>query len=247
MAFFGNLAHTATPWLLFYIYVNVVSHNYQSTQNKILIASVIVCRIIRVYCGYYGEILQNQAGVKMYRLLSNAIVKKTFKCSPLTNKKISVTHLNKMMDTDCSILLLYPAKLAYFIENILVFVILSVLVIYVASWPGVIGISLVALNLLFRFYFKKTINDMDKDLVVLTNRRIKTTIEVFNIIKFIKANALESCYFNKLRDLRYEEVTLLKEKLYLEMVQNIVVMVSKPIIVVLVIKLIILFNYTLNL
>lgn len=182
----------------------------------------------------------------MYRLVSNAIVKKTFKCSPLTNKKISVTHLSKMMDTDCSILLMYPAKYAYFIENILCFLLLSVLVIYVASWPGVIGIFLVAANLFFRFLFKKAINDMDKDLAVKTNQRINTTIEVFNIVKFIKANALECCYFNKLRQLRLDEVGILKEKLYLEMVQNIVVMVSKPLIVVLVVKLIILFQYTLN-
>ena len=182
----------------------------------------------------------------MYRLVSNAIVKKTFNTSPLTNKNISVTHLNKMMDTDCSILLMYPNKLAYFIENILCFVILSALVIYVASWPGVIGIALVAANLFFRFYFKRAINVMDKDLSVLTVARIKTTIEVFNIIKFIKANALESCYYNKLRQLRLDEVTKLKEKLYLEMVQNIVVMVSKPIIVVLVVKLIILFGYKLD-
>jgi len=152
-----------------------------------------------------------------------------------------------MMDTDCSILLLYPAKLAYFIENIMVFVILSVLVIYVASWPGVIAISLVAANLFFRFLFKKSINDIDKELGVQTNRRVKTTIEVFNIIKFIKANALECCYFNKLRDLRLAEVGVLKHKLYLEMVQNVVVMVSKPIIVTLVAKLIISFNMTLNL
>ena len=100
-------------------------------------------------------------------------------------------------------------------DNILCFVILAVLVIYVASWPGVIGISLVAANLFFRFLFKKAISNIDKDLGVLTNRRIKTTIEVFNIIKFIKANALECCYFNKLRDLRLTEVTILKEKLYM--------------------------------
>ena len=97
----------------------------------------------------------------MYRLVSNAVVKKTFKCSPLTNKKISATNLNKMVDTDCSILLMYPVKYAYFIENILCFVLLSVLVVYVASWPGVIGISLVAANLFFRFLFKRAINKMD--------------------------------------------------------------------------------------
>ena len=51
---------------------------------------------------------------------------------------------------------------------------------------------------------------MDLKLRKLTNARISTTIETFNIIKFIKANALESCYYNKLRDLRKIEVEELK-------------------------------------
>lgn len=161
MALFGNFCHCLTAYLLYFLYLNVAHKTYQTTQNKILIGAIVLCRIIRVYCGYYGEILQNQAGVKMYRLVSNAVVKKTFKCSPLTNKKISATNLNKMVDTDCSILLMYPVKYAYFIENILCFVLLSVLVVYVASWPGVIGISLVAANLFFRFLFKRAINKMD--------------------------------------------------------------------------------------
>lgn len=176
MALIGNLCHCATPVLLYFIYINVTHNAYLTPANRLLVFIVVGCRIIRVYCGYYGEILQNQAGVKMYRLVANAIVKKTFRCSPLTNKKISVTHLNKMMDTDCSILLMYPAKLAYFIENILCFLILATLVILVGGWPGVIGICLVGANLIFRFLFKKIINNMDRDLLVVTNKRIKTTI-----------------------------------------------------------------------
>ena len=176
MAFFGNLCHCATPILLYFIYVNVVHHKYLTSQNRLLVFITVACRIIRVYCGYYGDILQNQVGVKMYRLVSNTIVKKTFRSSPLTNKKISVTHLNKMVDTDCSILLMYPVKLTYFIENILCFVILATLVVVVSSWAGVIGIALVGANLIFRFLFKKIINNMDKDLLIVTNKRIKTTI-----------------------------------------------------------------------
>ena len=49
-----------------------------------------------------------------------------------------------------------------------------------------------------------------------------------------------------MRTLRLTEVSQLKDKLMLEMIQNIIVMVSKPIIVVLVVKLIILFGDTLN-
>ena len=120
--------------------------------------------------------MQNQAGVKMYRLASNAVVKKTLKCSPLTNKKISATNLNKMVDTDCSIILLHPTRYATFIENILNFILLSALVVYVSAWPGVIGIVLIGANLFFRFLFKRAIGSMDKDLAVLTKDRVSTTI-----------------------------------------------------------------------
>ena len=165
-----------TVYLLYFLYINVVNKRYQTTQNILLLIGVVLTRIIRVCCGYYGDIIQNQIGVKMYRLAANAIVKKTLKCSPLTNKKISPTNLNKMMDTDCSILLMYPQKYSYFIENILCFILLSALVIYVATWPGVIGIVLIAANLFFRLLFKKAINAMDRDLAVLTNNRVSTTI-----------------------------------------------------------------------
>ena len=79
---------------------------------------------------------------------------------------------------------------------------LSGIILFAAGIPGLIGIILLGSNLLMRFLFKKVINKVDKDLNTLTKKRVTTTIEVFNIIKFIKANALESCYFNKLRDLR---------------------------------------------
>ena len=105
---------------------------------------------------------------------------------------------------------MYPNKLAYFIENIIIFILLSTLVVIIAGWPGVVGILCYAINLVMRFYYKKAINKMDKSLAKLTNARISTTIETFNIIKFIKANALESCYYNKLRDLRKIEVEELK-------------------------------------
>ena len=108
------------------------------------------------------------------------------------------------MDTDCKNVMMYPNKHCYYIENILSFICLSWLIVYVASWPGVIGIILVGVNLIFRFYFKHKLVVMDDDLEKFTKARVMTTIEVINIIKFIKANALEACYYNKLRQLRLD-------------------------------------------
>lgn len=54
LALIGNLSHCATPYILYFLYLNVLHNQYQTTQNKIFIGVIIICRILRVYCGYYG-------------------------------------------------------------------------------------------------------------------------------------------------------------------------------------------------
>ena len=56
------------------------------------------------------------------------------------------------------------------------FVLLSILIVYVASWPGVIGIALVSANLFFRFLFKQAMMKMDEKLAELTIDRVSATI-----------------------------------------------------------------------
>ena len=159
---FGVFCHSITPLLLYFIYDNIIQDRVHSLDNKILVLAVVICRIFRTFCCYYGEIKQNKAGLKMYRLMVNAIVKKTIACSPLTNKNISATQLSKTMQTDCSLLLLYPVKLSFFIENIISFVMLSAIILYAAGFAGFIGICMVGTYLIFRFLFKKVINRIDK-------------------------------------------------------------------------------------
>lgn len=62
---------------------------------------------------------------------------------------------------------------------------------------------------------------------------------MFNIIKLIKTNALESCYFNKMRSIRMQEVKELKVKLLFEMIQNSFILIVKPTVVAIVFKLIV--------
>ena len=56
---------------------------------------------------------------------------------------------------------MYPNKLAYFIENVIILILLSTLISIIAGWSGVIGILFYATYLVMRFYFKNIINDMD--------------------------------------------------------------------------------------
>lgn len=151
----GTFCHMIGPLLLFYIYKNIAEGNIKSSQNQALVIAIVVCRLIRVLGCYYGDIEQNKAGLKIYRLMANAILKKTINCSPLTNKNISSAELSKMMHSDCSVLQMYPAKLSYMIENGVAFVVLSGTIIWVSGLIGIIGILLLGANFLFRYLFRK--------------------------------------------------------------------------------------------
>ena len=181
----------------------------------------------------------NEIGLKMYQLVCMAVTTKTLRCSPLSNKKISPSQLTKMMHNDCYNIISYPAKVGVMIEMIITHAILPVIAIYVAGVPGAIGIALLFIIIILRFIFKRQLAAGDKRIGILSNQRIKATIEIFNIIKLIKANSLESCYFNKLRDLRIAEVVELRFKVLLEMIQNTTITINKPLILILVSKLLV--------
>ena len=138
----------------------------------------------------------------MMRLVSNALVTKVLKYSPLTNKSITVAEISKLMDTDCPLIKIYPIKLAFLLEQIIGIILLSVTIIYVSGVAGLIGICIFGVSIFMRTFLKILKENSDKEMGIWTNKRVKASIELFNIIKFIKTTALESFYFNKLRSLR---------------------------------------------
>lgn len=144
-----------------------------------------------------------------------------------------------MMHNDCYNIISYPPKLGVMVEMIITHICLPIIAIYVAGVPGVIGIALLFIAIFTRFIFKKHLAAGDKRISFLSNQRIKATIEVFNIIKLIKVNSLESCYFNKLRELRIAEVVELRFKVLLEMIQNTTITITKPLLMILVAKLLV--------
>ena len=62
------------------------------------------------------------------------------------------------------------------------------------------------------------------------------------MIKFIKANALEICYFNKLREIRIVEVEKLKAKLFLDISQTIIIVIAKMLILFIIMKIVSIFG-----
>jgi len=127
-----------------------------------MVITVVMCRLLRVFCCYYGEMSLNEIGLKMYQLVSLIITKKTLKCSPLSNKNIKSSELTKMMHTDCYNIITYPARIGVMVENTITHICLPLIAVHVAGLPGLIGILLLFTALFLRFAFKKMLATGEK-------------------------------------------------------------------------------------
>jgi hypothetical protein len=87
-----------------------------------------------------------------------------------------MTKLSKMMHTDCSMLIIYPTKLGSAIENTINQIISSAIIVYVSGLAGFIGIVFLLITMLIRYLMKKKIDDTGKELNMLSNKRITSTI-----------------------------------------------------------------------
>jgi len=93
----------------------------------------------------------------MYQLISEAIIRKSLNCSTLSNKKITVSEMSKIMHIDCEKLMYYPIKNASVVEGVLYFILLSALVVYLAGLAGAIGLVCLSLLVSIRYCMKKII------------------------------------------------------------------------------------------
>ena len=98
-----------------------------------------------------------EIGLEMYRLTAYAIIKKTLRCSPLSNQNLSVSDMTKMMHNDCAMILNYPAKLAQLLDYSLNIIISTTIVIYVSGLSGFLGFLVLFVTLFFRFLVRQKV------------------------------------------------------------------------------------------
>lgn len=98
-----------------------------------------------------------EIGLEMYRLTAYAIVRKTFRCSPLSNQTLSVSDMTKMMHNDCAMIMNYPTKLALVLDYSLNIIISTAIVIYVSGLSGFLGLLFMFATLFVRFLVKQKV------------------------------------------------------------------------------------------
>jgi ATP-binding cassette subfamily C (CFTR/MRP) protein 2 len=130
------------------------------------------------------------------------MVKKSLKYSVLCNKKFKMGELANLLQVDCFRLGQFPKNLSNVINIIyvLIFSIAFMAFLVQAAFLSGFGVILIAsaVNLLI----SRRNAGYQKDIANATDERMKATNEVFNNIKFIKVNAWEEYFYDKLQRLR---------------------------------------------
>ena len=144
------------------------------------------------------------------------MVSKAMRYSTLCNKQFKMGQISSLMQVDCFRLSLLPKNFnsIIFITYCLIFsIVFMALVVGVAFLAGFGVLFLISvINLLI----SRVTGRYQKEIAKATDNRMKITNEVFNNIKFIKVNAWEEYFYDKLMARRGEEVGWLRKKLFLE-------------------------------
>jgi ABC-type bacteriocin/lantibiotic exporter with double-glycine peptidase domain len=151
-------------------------------------------------------------GKEMHNIISRAVLAKTFSVSLLSNNNISSSELLKLMQVDMDRVMAFPEIQTYLFSNLCGVGTNIFVTIFLFGWAGLIGIVVFVATLLVRFAFKNTLNEYDEEIAEERGKRIRSTVDIFNIIKLIKVAALEMPYYRKLVDLRVSEVNSSKSK-----------------------------------
>lgn len=205
-----------TPVLIYFISVYLVDKTKTLGIGFFYLGIVVLVRFFRsffdAHCGYSFLLL----GSDIANSLSLGMVNKALSFSVLCNKKFKMGELANLMQVDCARLLLFPKNFSaviFFLYSIVFAIVFMSLIIGPAFLAG-FAVTLVAG--LINVFISRFTARFQANLATETDNRMKISNEIFNNIKFIKVNAWEEYFYDKLEAKRKEELGWVKKKFMTE-------------------------------
>ncbi|KAL4482732.1 hypothetical protein ABPG73_021392 [Tetrahymena malaccensis] len=212
ICFFQSGALMSTPYIIKALIEYSSNENLDYIMGIILICAVILQRIIICILSNHSNFQFNLLGFDLTNTVSVAILQKSFRYSLSSTDDYKVGNLVNMIQVDAQRLLLLCNQLSItcFVPFQIVFSILLM--------PDTIGISqlfgvAVMLIMWIANYFVARLSfKYSKFYKQEKDDRMKITTEIFNAIKFIKANAWEQYFYDKLDFKRQKELSFVAKK-----------------------------------
>ncbi|CAD8100453.1 unnamed protein product [Paramecium primaurelia] len=201
------------PLIIHYVLIYVSNEEKTKSDGIILISIIFAVRIIGILSQSHSKLMLILAGQDAMAIVSMQIMNKCLKLSTLSNTQRTIGEITNLIQVDAQ-------KMVYASNNLLNISIIPIqtliTLIYIYREIGVtvfVGITIIVLTLIANHFLGKQLLLSQKAVLKSKDDRIKQTNEVFQQIKFIKINAYESIFQNKIEQLREAERICIKKRL----------------------------------
>jgi ABC-type multidrug transport system fused ATPase/permease subunit len=202
-----------TPMIIFFI-CSMLEDPPENMNSWCVFWMIItpLCRFLRSFFDAHGTYQLGVIGCDVANCVALGMVNKSLKYSTLCNKKFKMGEISSLMQVDCFRLSLYPKSLngMIFVSYSLVYSIVFMAVLVHYAFLAGFGVLLIAS--IANMIISRSTTKFTKELATATDNRMKITNEVFNNVKFVKVNAWEEYFYDKLIKRRSEEVNWIHRK-----------------------------------
>jgi len=227
----GYSACSFGPVLILTALVNHFSGAAKLTtaQLWILVCLMFVLPLIGAVLAAHSNIILAHIGVQFRNVLVNAIYRKSLTISSSSRQQTSTGQIINMFSNDTAML----QRFLFFINNLfLAPFIIGICLYLIYEQVGVstfVGLGLIIASFPLNGLVFNWLNEVRKEKVKLTDKRIKTMNEILNGVRVIKFYAWEEAFQAKIAVIRDAEVQLLKKIAYIVAIAFSLVLTAIPV------------------
>ncbi|CAD8141597.1 unnamed protein product [Paramecium octaurelia] len=173
---------------------------------------IIVVRVFNAISYQNSFYMLRKLGYDQHSAVSVSVMKKTLNVSFQSNKQYKTGEIMNIMQVDLQRILQFNIAVASVIFLPFQIGISFYLLFDFIGISCLAGLGVMILGLLINFLLGRWGWRLQKQVMVAKDNRTKQAHEIFSQIKFIKANAFEEYFKNKLLRFREKEIQLIKRK-----------------------------------
>ena len=195
-----------TPVLIYLISEYLIYSEKTVSQGVMWLIIVSLVRFFRSFFEGHGGYKLVLLGLNMGNTMALSMVKKSLKYSVLCNKKFKMGELANLLQVDCFRLAQFPKNMSQVLNIVYVLIFGICFMAYLVQASFLAGFGVIFLASLLNMIVSRKVAAYQKGIADSTDNRMKATNEVFNNIKFIKVNAWEEYFYDKIEFLRGVEL-----------------------------------------
>lgn len=197
-------------------------------MSFVFVGLIVFSRLLFTICLSYLCFKMAVLNFNTCNTLCICVFNKALKFPTLCNKNVSTAELVNYTQVDAQRFtdIGWDLGSVLFAPAVLVFGIIYMYINLGLSF--IAGMGVMILVLLIVYFITKRLNRVNDNLLKSKDSRMKITTEIFGNIRFIKSNAWEKYYFNKLNRSRNEELDVLKNVNYLSTLKILLMWLAIP-------------------